>query len=606
MNNTDRKHPLDQQTFKKLSRLYLIALTAIALAVIISQVLIQKFLHDQENDSRLVNIAGRQRMLSQKLAKEVLSFSPRNSREENRAINNKLKNTIREWTLSHRGLQEGNDSLGLPAGNSEEITVLFRQLSPYFDTIRKAASRIGALTDSGTITSPEQLQRQTAVITRNEPEFLAIMNTIVYQYDKEANENVKQLSRIEYLILFITLAILLLEFLFIFRPAAVFVKKTITQLLLAERNAKKMARNADQLSEAKERSVKELKILNYAIDQTLLFARVTTEGRIVYMGEKFVRRFIPSGGNTEHMKLSEVLTPVKQERTLLDNILSEHRKKGWQGEIKLTPNDDGPVWLELYLIPIDIPQGKSELLVICFDITKQKEALVEIERLNAVHLSEQIGRQKIISSKIIENQENEQKRIAKDIHDGIGQMLTGLKFNIESIDLKTPEKAAEKIEHLKNLTTDIIKGVRTATFNLTPPELTDHGIVPALTKLVQELSRLTGKNILLVNKTGFANRLDSLTEINIYRIVQEAINNAIKYADSTHIVVSLSHSDEMLSITIDDNGKGFDPDKINKKNNGASGMGMTFMKERVEYIDGRLFIHSAPGEGTRVTLNIPL
>ncbi|MBC9795531.1 ATP-binding protein [Sinomicrobium weinanense] len=606
MSKTNRKYPLDQQAFKKLSRLYLIALAAIALAVVISQALIQKYLRGQENDSRIVNIAGRQRMLSQKLAKEVLSFSPENSDKENREINTRLKNTVREWSIFHRSLQEGNDSIGLPAGNSEKITLLFQQLSPHFETIREAALRAGAHIDSGSAVNMEKLQKETAVILRNEPEFLSLMDTIVYQYDKEASEKVKQLSKIEYLILFITLTILLLEFLFIFRPAAVFVKKTIARLLIAERNAQKMARNADQLSEAKERTVKELKILNYAIDQTLMFARITVDGKIVYMGEKFTRRFMPSGGDPEHMKLSGILTPVRQEQALVDNILSEHWKKGWQGEIKLTSEEDRPLWLELYLIPIDIPQDKSELLVICFDITRQKEALVEIERLNARHLSEQIGRQKIISSKIIENQENEQKRIAKDIHDGIGQMLTGLKFNIESIDPKDPEKAAIKIEHLKNLTSDIIKGVRTATFNLTPPELTDHGIIPAMTKLVQELSRLTGKDILLINKTGFNSRLHSLAEINIYRIVQEAINNAIKYADSSHIVVSLSHSEEMLSITIDDNGKGFDMDKLSKKNNGASGMGMTFMKERMEYINGRLFIHSVPEEGTRVTLNIPV
>jgi len=86
--------------------------------------------------------------------------------------------------------------------------------------------------------------------------------------------------------------------------------------------------------------------------------------------------------------------------------------------------------------------------------------------------------------------------------------------------------------------------------------------VPAITKLTQELARLTGKDILLLNKTSFNERLDSLAEINIYRITQEAINNAIKYAESTHIVVSLSHSEGLLSIVIDDNGKGFDPDKV--------------------------------------------
>src|SRR5690606_17826810 len=147
---------------------------------------------------------------------------------------------------------------------------------------------------------------------------------------------------------------------------------------------------------------------------------------------------------------------------------------------------------------------------------------------------------------------------------------------------------------------------RTATFNLTPPELSDHGIVPAFAKLTKELSKLTGKNIVLYNKTDFNQRLDSLAEINIYRIAQEAINNAIKYANSSHIIVTISHSESILSIVIDDNGKGFDPAKVKNIKNGDGGMGMTFMQERIKYINGRMFLNSDINKGTRVTLNIPL
>jgi signal transduction histidine kinase len=258
------------------------------------------------------------------------------------------------------------------------------------------------------------------------------------------------------------------------------------------------------------------------------------------------------------------------------------------------------------MVPVTIKKEQSELLIICFDITERKIAEKEIERLNLENTNDKLNQQKIISSKIVENQENEQNRIAKEIHDGIGQMLTGLKFSLESINLDEPEKAAQKIEYLKQLSLDIIKGVRTATFNLMPPELSDHGIVPSLTKLTQELSKLTGKNILFYNKSNFDQRLDSLVEINIYRLTQEAINNAIKYADSTHIIVQLSHSNNILSITVDDNGKGFDMVAAEKKRNSESGMGLLFMNERIQYINGRVFINSIPKEGTRITFNVPI
>ena len=144
------------------------------------------------------------------------------------------------------------------------------------------------------------------------------------------------------------------------------------------------------------------------------------------------------------------------------------------------------------IIPYSPTEDKSELLIIASDITDRKSAQLEIERLTKDSFEEKMSQQKIISSKIIENQEKEQNRIAKDVHDGIGQMLTGLKYNLESINIDDIEKTTSKIEHLKELTTNIIKGVRTATFNLTPPELSDHGIVPAITKLTQELGKLTG------------------------------------------------------------------------------------------------------------------
>jgi len=258
------------------------------------------------------------------------------------------------------------------------------------------------------------------------------------------------------------------------------------------------------------------------------------------------------------------------------------------------------------MIPVTIKKEDSELLIICFDITERKKAQQEVERLNTENINDKLNQQKIISSKIVENQENEQNRIAKEIHDGIGQMLTGLKFSLESIDLNDPKKSAQKIEYLKKLSLDIIKGVRTATFNLMPPELSDHGIVPSLIKLTQELSKLTGKEILFYNKSDFDQRLDSLVEINIYRLTQEAINNAIKYADSSHIIVQLSHSPTLLSIIIDDNGKGFDIQSAEKMRNSESGMGMLFMKERIQYINGRVFFNSIIGEGTRITFNIPI
>ena len=602
---TKNGNSLDKKTFDKLSRLYIIALSTIALSVIISQILVRNHLDTQKSDSTVINIAGRQRMLSQKLTKEIVSLSVSFDKNNRNILKKHIKETLILWNLSHNSLQKGNDSLGLPKKNSGKIKQQFTAINPVFDTIQKAAKYIIKSLEINPLTSIDELSSEIKKITNNEAEFLLIMDKIVNQYDLEADEKVVWLRKLEFSLMMLTLFILLGEFLFIFWPTAKSVKATLLDLLSAEKKAKKMAFDADELSISREKSIKELRALSHAMDETLLFARISSNGNLIHMGSKFSRLFKLSKFKKEVL-FWNVLTSNENEEALIEDLITQHKKTGWQGEIKSTTKEGLDIWLEMSIIPYRLSEDKSELLIIGSEITERKAAQLEIERLTKASFEEKMSQQKIISSKIIENQEKEQNRIAKDVHDGIGQMLTGLKYNLESINLNDLEKTTIKIKHLKELTTNIIKGVRTATFNLTPPELADHGIVPAIGKLTKELGKLTGKEILFFNKTDFNNRLDSLTEINIYRITQEAINNAIKYADSSNIVVSLSHSKSLLSLVIDDDGKGFEPSKVKKVNNGDGGMGMTFMKERIKYIDGRFFLNSEIGKGTRVTLNIPI
>ena len=189
------------------------------------------------------------------------------------------------------------------------------------------------------------------------------------------------------------------------------------------------------------------------------------------------------------------------------------------------------------------------MLLLCNDRTLRKEAEQNIAQLNQQQLASTIVQERLRSVQVVEAQEEERKRIAKDMHDGIGQMLTALKFNLEGVNLNKPEKAKQKLADIKTLAGDLIKSVRVATFNLTPPELTDYGIGTGLAKLVEGLNKRTGKNILFNNRTNFQGRFDSSTETNLYRITQEAINNSIKYAQANFTLVTLSHSDDSVSYT---------------------------------------------------------
>ena len=596
---------LDNRTFNKLRRLYIIALSAIALSVFVSQIFVRNYLDDQQSDSTVINVAGRQRMLSQRITKEVLLISTESDITTKLSLKNKLKETINLWETSHNGLQKGNDSLNLPGENSEAILVMYKNINPYHQNILKATKSLIKTVEKNPATTGISLSENIDIVKKNESPFLKLMDKIVNQYNVEANAKVDRLRNLELILVIITLTILLGEFIFIFWPSAKFVKTTIKRLLKSETQALKIAHDADILREKNENSVKELRKLNDVMDRTLLFARVNINGSIIHLGNKFSRLFKVSQF-TEGQKLSEIISIHKSEQETIENLLLNKSKIGWQGEVKGTKKSGESIWLEMYIIPFFSMNEKSEFIIISSDITSKKMAQLEVEKLTNERYKEKMNQQKIIASKIIENQEKEQNRIAKDIHDGIGQMLTGLKFNLESINPKDVEKATVKVEHLKELASNIIQGVRTATFNLAPPELGDYGIIPALTKLTQELNKFTNKKIEFYNKTDFNQRLDSLIEINIYRITQEAINNAIKYAKSSHIIVTLSHSETILSITIDDNGIGFDTNNTKNPSKESGGMGMMFMKERVSYINGRFFVDSSPEHGTRITLNIPI
>ncbi len=590
-------------SFKSLRRLYIFALLTIAVTVLLSQLLIQHNLNSQLSDSKIINISGKQRMLSQKLTKEILILNFITQKEKSKEQIARIHEIMDLWKFNQEALEKGNDSLGFPKEKSAALSDLFVAIKPNFNTILNAATVFLENKKLGINEKENQVLVQT--ILDNGAVFLEKMNEIVGQYDKEALEKVRLQSKTEYGILLFTILVLLLEFIFIFRPTNEKVEALISKLLFSEKKALKLARDTEIISEAKENSVKELKSLNYAMENTLLYCRVAPNGSIIHIGEKF-SKLLQYNSFLSDKTFAEALTPIEKEQNLLNQIILEKQRTGWQGEISITTRNEQTIWLDLSMVPVTIKKDESELLVICFDITERKIAEYEVERLNTENINDKINQQKVISSKIVENQENEQNRIAKEIHDGIGQMLTGLKFSLESINLDEKEKSAQKIEYLKKLSLDIIKGVRTATFNLMPPELSDHGIVSSLTKLTQELSKLTGKEILFYNKTDFDKRLDSLVEINIYRLTQEAINNALKYADSSHIIVQLSHSPTLLSVIIDDNGKGFDITSVEKKRNSESGMGLLFMKERIQYINGRVFFNSILGEGTRITFNIPI
>jgi len=196
-------------------------LGVLTLAIVASQILIQRTISDSRTDSRIINISGRQRMLSQKITKSALKLPLSKSKEEFNRTKSELTDAARLWTDSHQALKYGNERLDVSKMNeSVFLARLFTQIQPYFQSITEAVIELDQFNydqlEADAI--PPQMEEAIQAISDHEKDFLKLMNDITFEYDRIASEKVEKLSTSEYYLLAGTLLLILLEAFFIFRP----------------------------------------------------------------------------------------------------------------------------------------------------------------------------------------------------------------------------------------------------------------------------------------------------------------------------------------------------------------------------------------------------
>ncbi|EPR65582.1 type IV pili methyl-accepting chemotaxis transducer N-terminal domain-containing protein [Cyclobacterium qasimii] len=197
--------------FNKLGKYYLVALCAIALSIILSQILIQKFISEQENDSRVINLSGRQRMLSQKISKCVLLLADTSYTSKDKSTLKELDGALEEWKEVHHLLQWGNNSLGEETQNSKRITALFSSIKQDYEIIVNATEEIVRLLKNDINTPKSKILKGTEIVISQEASFLKKMDQIVYQFDNEAKTRVMNLKNIEAFFLALSLGVILFE-----------------------------------------------------------------------------------------------------------------------------------------------------------------------------------------------------------------------------------------------------------------------------------------------------------------------------------------------------------------------------------------------------------
>jgi signal transduction histidine kinase len=198
-------------------------------------------------------------------------------------------------------------------------------------------------------------------------------------------------------------------------------------------------------------------------------------------------------------------------------------------------------------------------------------------------------------------QEEERSRMAKDLHDGLGGMLSGVKLSLGAMkgniilsedNTRLFAKVLDQLDHS-------ISEMRRVAHNMMPEALVKLGLEQAIQDYCDGLNESIQLHF-KVQFHGLETRLEAATEIVVYRIVQELINNVVKHADATVVLVQIMHHDNNLNITIEDNGKGFDV------SNSSKGDGLNNVRSRVDYLKGQLDIQCVPGKGTSVHIDLTI
>ena len=200
---------------------------------------------------------------------------------------------------------------------------------------------------------------------------------------------------------------------------------------------------------------------------------------------------------------------------------------------------------------------------------------------------------------VMKGQENERSRLARDLHDGVGGLLSGVKLSMSNMK-GSVWLSEENVMSFNNVIAQLdqsIAELRRVSHNMMPEALIKFGLKEALENYCENLN-LSGNMHVNLQTHGLEKRMDQNTEIVIYRIIQELLNNVIKHAEARSVLIQLFREGDRFNLTVEDDGKGFDakPDEL------QSGAGLANIRARAEYLNGTVDIISTKGEGTSVNI----
>ncbi|HTV03399.1 MAG TPA: PAS domain S-box protein, partial [Luteitalea sp.] len=279
-------------------------------------------------------------------------------------------------------------------------------------------------------------------------------------------------------------------------------------------------------------------------------------------------------------------------------------EEGWR-----LRKDGSRFWVNEIVRPLLDSDGRvTGFAKISRDLTERKafeDALHEAHSSLEARVRERTAEVQSLFTRLINVQEEERRRIARDIHDQLGQQMTALRFNIEALrGQPDPPALSQLVDRIQRLAHEVDQSVDTLTWQLRPAALDHLGLPAALQHLVREWSERFGITAEFAVRGIEKLSMSPDAEANLYRIVQEGLHNIAKHAQATQVNVYVSEQDGSPVLLIEDDGRGFDIDAVSAPD-GGRGMGLMNMRERAVLVGGHLDIESAPGHGTSIYVRLP-
>ncbi len=270
--------------------------------------------------------------------------------------------------------------------------------------------------------------------------------------------------------------------------------------------------------------------------------------------------------------------------------------KRYVSEARILTREGEVRWIRFSVQPIwDKAQGRVvRMLGAVQEITESKQAQEQLQNY--------AGQLQALSRRLLEVQEQERRAFARELHDEIGQALTGLEFTLARSRVLPPAQIGETIAEMQGLVRELTGRIRNLSLRLRPTMLDDLGLLPTLLWHIEGFSERTRVRVKFTH-SGLDRRFLPEVETAAYRIVQEALTNIVRHARVNTAAVHAWHDDHLLFVVVEDNGAGFE-ERALRSVPGSSGL--SGMRERAALLGGVLHIESRPGAGTRITAELPL